>query len=207
MSTACTGSAPMIGVGVGGKRRAPLRRVLAVAPSGAVGGDVGFGALLERDRLGRVEPLPRPLSAPRLDRVYSLMPLAARVQRLRAGFLKAIERERTKPHPPRPAIEHVAQHPISRAFGRDAQIEPAAVGIHAGFFRLLDFQRREPPDRPRHCLPSRFRIEPLVHNPVHNYRPNYGEGLRTSKKTVCAQLCRCISGFCGLWRMRAKDGE
>jgi hypothetical protein len=68
------------------------------------------------------------------------MSLAARVQRLRAGFLKPIERERSKTHPSWPAIEHVAQHPIACAFRRDAQVEPAAVGMHAGLFHLLDFQ-------------------------------------------------------------------
>src|SRR4029077_11013390 len=62
------------GVGIGGERRAPLSRVLAVAPSGAVRADVGLRALLEAARLRRVEPLPRPLSPPRLDRVYPLVP-------------------------------------------------------------------------------------------------------------------------------------
>ena len=134
--------------------------------------DVGFGALLERDRLGRVEPLPRPLSAPRLDRVYSLMPLAARVQRLRAGFLKAIERERTKPHPPRPAIEHVAQHPIARAFGRDAQVEPAAVGIHAGLrFAFSTFSAVSRPIARAIAYPSNPICESnMIYNSVHKYR-------------------------------------
>jgi hypothetical protein len=56
--------------------------VLAVAPSGAVRADESFGALLERDCLRRVQAVPRPFSAPRIDRVYPLlMPLAARVRR------------------------------------------------------------------------------------------------------------------------------
>ena len=44
------------GIGVGGKRRAPLPCVLLVTPSVAVRVNVGFGALLERDCLRRVEP-------------------------------------------------------------------------------------------------------------------------------------------------------
>ena len=113
-------------------------------------GDVAFSALLERDRLGCIEPLPRPLSASCVDRVYPLVPLAARVQRLRAGFLQAIQRDRTKPHTAGPAIEHVTQHPVLRAFGRDAQIEPAAIGVHAGYFRLLNLYGRKSPYRSCH---------------------------------------------------------
>jgi hypothetical protein len=131
--------------------------MFAVTPSDAVRVDVGFRALLECDHLGRVEPLPRPLSTPRLDWINALMALAARVQCLRAGFLKTVKRERTKPHPPRPAIEHEAQHPVLRALGCDAQIQPAAIGIHTRLFRLVHFQRREPSDCPwhGHILPIR----------------------------------------------------
>jgi hypothetical protein len=71
-----------------------------------VGVDVGFGALPERDCFRRFEALPNPFSAARIDRVYSLMAFAARLQRLSARFLKAVERERTKSHPARPTIEH-----------------------------------------------------------------------------------------------------
>ena len=106
--------------------------------------------MLKRDGPGGVEPLARPLSAPRFDRVYSLMTLPSRIQRPRTGFLKAIQRQWTEPHPARPAIEHVAQHPILRALGCDAQIEPAAIAIHPRLLRFFDFQRREPSDCTRH---------------------------------------------------------
>ena len=70
-----------------------------VAPAGAMGGDVAFGAVLERDRLRRVQALPCPPSAPSLDRVYPVVPLAPGNQRPFAGVLKAIQRNWTKPHP------------------------------------------------------------------------------------------------------------
>src|SRR4029077_14601275 len=112
--------------------------MLAIAPSGAVRVDVGFGTLLEGDRLCLVEPLLSPLSASRFDRINALMPLASRVQCLRAGFLQAIERGRSQSHPTWSTIEHETEHPVFRAGGRDPQIEPTAIRIHAGFFRLLN---------------------------------------------------------------------
>src|SRR5262249_61986275 len=126
--------------------------MLAVTPSGAVRVDVGFGALPERDCFRRFEPSPSPFSAARLDRVYSLMPLTARLQGLGARFLKAVEREWTKPHPARPPIEHKAQHPVFRSFWRHTQIKPAAIGIHPRLFRPLDRQCCEAVQCPRHSL-------------------------------------------------------
>jgi hypothetical protein len=100
------------------------------------------------------------------------MSLAARVQRLRAGFLKAIERERTEAHPTRPAIYHEAQNPVFRALGRDAQIEAATIGIHARFSGLLDFECRQPRHRPCHRRKPLDYVEPFSYKPVHNYGPN-----------------------------------
>src|SRR5262249_45414116 len=51
------------------KRRSPLRCVLFVAPSSAVGSDVRFGALFEGDSLCCFEALSSALGAPRSDRV------------------------------------------------------------------------------------------------------------------------------------------
>src|SRR6516165_12130909 len=124
-------------VSVNLKRRGPLRRVLFVFPCSTVRLDVGLSALLERDGLCCFEPLACSRSAPRLDWINTLMSLAACVQGLRAGVCKAIQRERTKPHPPRPAINHVTQHPIAGAFRCNTQIEAAAVSVHAGLGRPL----------------------------------------------------------------------
>jgi len=122
--------------------------MLAVTPSDAVGVDVSFGALPEGDCFRRFEALLSPFSAARIDRVYS--PFAARLQRLGARFLKAVEREWTKAHPTRPPIDHKAQNPVFCALSRDPQIEPAAIRIHARAFRPLNLQCCQAVGCPRH---------------------------------------------------------
>jgi hypothetical protein len=55
---------------MGLERVFPLRFVLAVAPSGFVRSNIGFGNFGERDDLGCLQSLPSPLSAPRFNWVY-----------------------------------------------------------------------------------------------------------------------------------------
>lgn len=93
-----------------------------------------------------------------------------------SGFVEADEREWTKAHPAWAAVEHEAEHPALRARLGDAQIEAGAIGVHAGQQPcLIDLERREPADGPRHC----------VHNPVHNDCAHYGVGRRRVQPRKC----------------------
>src|SRR5262249_52333153 len=68
------------------ERTLPLLDVLAVAPSGTVILDVAISTLLERPRLGSIEPRLRTSGASGLNRVHAFMPQPACIKRLRAGF-------------------------------------------------------------------------------------------------------------------------
>ena len=125
--------------------------MLVVAPARPVGLDVGFGALIERHRLRRIEPRLHALRAPRLDRVYSFVPKFPGVQRLRAGFREAIEREWSQAHLPRASGDHVAVNPGSAVVAH-LQIKPAAIGIHAGLLRPFDLKCRKSTRCPCHAL-------------------------------------------------------
>src|SRR5262249_41669708 len=134
------------------ERTLPLLDVLAVAPSSAVILDVAIRTLLERHRLGSIEPRQRTSGTSGLNWVYTFMPQPACVERLRAGLCEAVERERAEPHLPRASVEHVAIHPRCPALG-DLEIKPAAVGIHAGQLRPRHLERCQSSRRPCH-VPS-----------------------------------------------------
>src|SRR5262245_31879412 len=75
-----------------------------------------------------------------------------------------------KPNATYRSREHLTEREVERlieAARRDAQIKSATVGIHAGFFRLFDFQHCEPADRPCHCLCPSGQVEASTYNYVH----------------------------------------
>jgi hypothetical protein len=134
---------------------------------------------------------------------YAIVPLSPRIKRPRAGFLKAIQREGTEPHPARSAIKHVAQHPILRAFRRDAQIEPAAVSVHAGLVHPLDFDCREPLDLA--CHGKAFRLCgpqtcPQISAELRRSRAN-------ERSVLSCSVMPIWRAFSGLQRRKANDGE
>jgi hypothetical protein len=176
----CTDDGP----GVGRERAGPLRRVLLIAPAGAMRLDVALRALVEGYGPGRIEPCLGALGVPDLDGVNPFVAKPARVQRLRAGCGEAEERAWTETHLPRPPSEHVAVDP-GRAALRDLQIQPAPVGIHAWPLRLVHLERSQAPRRPCHA-PG---LRPLAdtRNGTHNGISDYDEGQRTCKEESTSQ--------------------
>src|SRR5205807_9724388 len=76
-------------LGVGRKRRFPLRRVLAVAPAGPVRVDVAVSTLLESDCLSRIEPGFGAAQSARLDWIHAVIAQSSGIERLGARFLQA----------------------------------------------------------------------------------------------------------------------
>ena len=62
--------------------------------------------------------------------------------------------ERPQAHFSSPAVEHEAENPRLRPARRHLQVEPAAIGMHAGLHRLLQGYSGQLPDPSRHSAPS-----------------------------------------------------
>ena len=73
-------------IGIGGKRVAPLRPVLRIAPAALMARDVTLGAFPEVLRRGRVYRLSCALSVASLDWVYARLDELPGHQRLLSGF-------------------------------------------------------------------------------------------------------------------------
>jgi hypothetical protein len=117
--------------------------MFGVPPAGAMRLDVTLCAFLECHCVCSFEPLAHALGAPCLDRINALTPQSARFQRPTTGLGKAVVRERPQPHPARPAGQHEPEHPVLRALPGDAQVQAAAVAVHAGALLLRDLERRQ----------------------------------------------------------------
>jgi hypothetical protein len=145
--------------------------MLAVAPPSAMRLDVGIRTFLEGHRLGSIEPGLQPLGSSRLDGVDAVMPSQSMLPCPLTRLCQADGVQRPHAHPPRAAVEHEAENPIFRAVGRDAQIKPATVAVHAGLVCLIHLECRELADYPCHFY--------AVHNFVRKPDADYDEGWRT----------------------------
>ena len=113
---------------VGGERVAPLLPVLGVAPAGLMRGDKGFGALLERHRLGRLDDRGHAGSFSRFDRINPIETLTTAFARSLA-LPRARYPDRAKPHVVRLPVEHVAEYPCLAAARAHPQAKPAAIRV------------------------------------------------------------------------------
>ena len=134
VSIARTSSVPELRIGVGLQRRAPLRRMLVIAPARPLALDQRLGRRLEL----------QPLGLPALgDRVApGGVDPAANVHRSVAGHRERRLGPAAEAHIVAPAVQLVAQDPATRAARSDYQPQPSAVVVRAGLCRL-DPPRRE----------------------------------------------------------------
>jgi hypothetical protein len=165
--------------------------------------DVGVSALLERDRLCLIETRTHARDPSCVDRVDTLMSEPAGLQRLRACFLQAVERERSEAHLAGAAIEHVAIYPGRAALG-DLQIEPAAIGVHAGFSHCSrHLEGRQPSRRARHFSPLRF-IGGSNHPQTY---PQWHRGSWRMSANVSREKTSDLRHFLAIYRTIANGGE
>src|SRR5262245_6911988 len=141
------------GLGIGGERRLPLRRMIGIAPASPMAGNVPCGTLLESYLLRSVEAPLQSLGTPPLDWVNAVVPLQSETGRSIACLGEPDGVQRSNPHPARPTVQHEPENPVLGAALRHAQVEASAVGIHAGPLRLIHLERRQPPNRSRHLRP------------------------------------------------------
>jgi hypothetical protein len=140
----------------------------------------------------------------RLDRIGAVEPLQPRVGGALARFGEPDRMHRPQSHFAGAAAQHEAVDPRPRAGGGDPKIEAAAVAVHARP-EILDRDRREPPDCPRH--------DPAT-NPAHK-RSRHGmaeHGTRQQSEipTNAAETqrkWRSIAGLGRLWQRRAGGGR
>src|SRR5262245_23779408 len=128
--------------------------MLSVTPASLVASDVSCGTVLKGHCLRGVEARFQPLSAPLLDRVNAVVPLQSETGSSIARLGEPNGVQRSDSHPARPTVQHEPKHPILRAILSDAQIEPAAIGVHAGPLCSVHPKRGEPADCSRHFSPQ-----------------------------------------------------
>src|SRR5262245_13271121 len=127
--------------------------MFGIAPASLVPGDVSCGTVFERHRLCRVE-LRLPTFGPSLlDWIDAIVSLHSVLGRSVASISQSYRMQCSHSHPTGTAIQHEPKHPILRAIVGDAQIEPAAIGSHAGPLCALHLKRGEPADCSRHFSP------------------------------------------------------
>src|SRR5262249_52432623 len=88
--------------------------------------------------------------APLLDRIDPVVPLKSEACRSIARLGEPDGVQRSDSHPARPTVQHEPENPVLRAAVRHAQIEAAAVGVHAGSLRFVHLERRQPTNCSRH---------------------------------------------------------
>jgi hypothetical protein len=123
------GQAPEHRESIGGERVAPLLPVLGVAPAGLMSGDKGFGALLERHRLGRLGHRVHADGFSRFDWINPIETLTTAFARSLSRFRERNIRVSAESHVVRLAAEHVAKYPSLAAARAHPQAKPAAVRV------------------------------------------------------------------------------
>src|SRR5262245_48137233 len=124
--------------------------MLGIAPTGSMAGDIHCSRFLEGHRLRGVEARFQPLSTPPLNRVNPIVSLKSEPGSSIARLGEPDGVQRTNSHPARSTVQHEPENPVFRAAVRHAQIEAAAVGVHAGSLRFVHLERRQPTNCSRH---------------------------------------------------------
>src|SRR5262249_44739556 len=110
------------------------------------------------------------------------MALQAMLAGALARFQRADSVQRPHAHPPSPAVQHEAEHPVLGAVGGDAQVKPSTIAVHAGLFCLVHLERRELAYGSRHDTLT------VSNKSVHKYSADYDEGQRTCPEGKISQL-------------------
>lgn len=183
-------------LGVRLKRRAPLRRVLGVAPAGAVSREILLGALPEGQRGGCLKGSLGAVRSASLNRIDTFVNLPSALGRLCARFGQPKDRERTEAHFAGAAAKGEAEDP---GFGRrvfavacNLQIE-APSAYMPGFLTFAPFSAV---GRPTGCAISAWQPYPRCYpRPARVYPRFRGEPARTRE---CIQTLKLWLFFRGL---------
>lgn len=114
--------------------------MLCVSPLRFIVFNVALGALLECHCFGRLRHSGGPLRVLMSDRVDPIKPQLARLSRPLSRLSEVKGMAGAEAHVPQAAVGDITENPLFRSALGNAQIQTAAIGIHAGALRLLNFE-------------------------------------------------------------------